>query len=101
MALLAPLKAEAFDVGKVLHIRVTQYCLRGRMFNGHYVHPGAMAVDRSVFHLGSRFYIPALKRKFVAEDTGGAIIGNHFDVWQKSCREAIQWGSRVVEVWKL
>jgi len=46
----------------------------------------SLATDRSVIPRGSRVYIEALKDTpargcFVAEDTGGAIIGKHIDVF--------------------
>jgi 3D (Asp-Asp-Asp) domain-containing protein len=46
----------------------------------------SLATDRSVLPKGSRVYIEALKDTpaggcFVAEDTGGAIIGKHIDVF--------------------
>jgi 3D (Asp-Asp-Asp) domain-containing protein len=47
----------------------------------------SIAVDPSVIALGSRVYIPAYKHDgyggwFVAQDTGGAISGNHIDVYR-------------------
>jgi 3D (Asp-Asp-Asp) domain-containing protein len=47
----------------------------------------SIAVDPSVIPLGSRVYIPAYRGDghggwFVAQDTGGAIIGRHVDVYR-------------------
>ncbi|HEY5318828.1 MAG TPA: 3D domain-containing protein [Solirubrobacteraceae bacterium] len=47
----------------------------------------SIAVDPSVIALGSRVYIPAYRADghggwFVAQDTGGAIIGRHVDVYR-------------------
>jgi 3D (Asp-Asp-Asp) domain-containing protein len=47
----------------------------------------SIAVDPSVIPLGSRVYIPAYRNDgyggwFVAQDTGGAIIGRHVDVYR-------------------
>jgi len=47
----------------------------------------SIAVDPSVIPLGSRVYIPAYRHDghggwFVAQDTGGAIIGRHVDVYR-------------------
>jgi len=47
----------------------------------------SIAVDPSVIALGSRVYIPAYSHDghsgwFVAQDTGGAIIGRHVDVYR-------------------
>jgi 3D (Asp-Asp-Asp) domain-containing protein len=47
----------------------------------------SIAVDPSVIPLGSRLYVPAYNHDghggwFVAQDTGGAINGNHIDVFR-------------------
>jgi 3D (Asp-Asp-Asp) domain-containing protein len=47
----------------------------------------SIAVDPSVIPLGSRVYVPAYSHDghggwFVAQDTGGAISGNHIDVYR-------------------
>jgi 3D (Asp-Asp-Asp) domain-containing protein len=47
----------------------------------------SIAVDPSVIPLGSRVYVPAYKHDgyggwFIAQDTGGAIGGNHIDVYR-------------------
>jgi 3D (Asp-Asp-Asp) domain-containing protein len=48
------------------------------------------AVDRRLIPRGSRIYIPAYRRIsggwFVAQDTGGAIIGRHIDVYRRPPR---------------
>jgi 3D (Asp-Asp-Asp) domain-containing protein len=48
--------------------------------------PNSLAVDRSVIPIGTRVMIPSLPAPwnttvFVADDTGGAIIGKHVDVY--------------------
>jgi 3D (Asp-Asp-Asp) domain-containing protein len=47
----------------------------------------SIAVDPSVIPLGSRVYLPAYRNDghggwFIAQDTGGAIIGRHVDVYR-------------------
>ena len=47
----------------------------------------SIAVDPRVIPLGSRVYIPAYRQDgyggwFIAQDTGGAIIGDHVDVYR-------------------
>ena len=42
----------------------------------------SLAVDPRLIPMGSRVYIPAYKRWFLAQDTGGAILGTHVDVYR-------------------
>jgi 3D (Asp-Asp-Asp) domain-containing protein len=42
----------------------------------------SIAVDPGLIPLGSRVYVPAYGRWFVAQDTGGAIRGRHIDVYR-------------------
>ena len=50
-----------------------------------------MAVDPRLIPLGSRVYVPAYRRIsggwFLAQDTGGAIIGRHLDVYRPPTAE--------------
>ncbi len=67
-----PLRGVSFAPGASLPLRFLQ----------------SIAVDPKVIPLGSRVYIPAYARDgyggwFVAQDTGGAIIGHHIDVYRK------------------
>src|SRR2546423_1828481 len=66
---------------------VTGYVLRGYTFTGTYVHPGTCAVDPRVIPLGSYITIAGLGTCH-AEDTGGAIIGYHIDVWVPTVAQA-------------
>jgi 3D (Asp-Asp-Asp) domain-containing protein len=48
---------------------------------------GSIAVDPRVIPLGSRVYIPAYRKDghggwFIAQDTGGGIIGRHIDIYR-------------------
>lgn len=60
--------------------------------------PNIIAVDPKVIPLHSQVYIPALKEKFFAEDTGGAIKGKKIDILVASNSEALRWGRRNIEV---
>jgi 3D (Asp-Asp-Asp) domain-containing protein len=66
---------------------VTGYVLRGYTYTGTYVHPGTCAVDPRVVPLGSYITISGLGTCH-AEDTGGAIIGYHIDVWVPTVAQA-------------
>ncbi|MBX5437051.1 MAG: LysM peptidoglycan-binding domain-containing protein [Alicyclobacillaceae bacterium] len=60
------------------------------------IHPTqgvTVAVDPHVIPYGTRLYIPGLGFR-VAEDTGGAIVGNHIDVFYKDVGTAIHFGVR-------
>lgn len=59
-----------------------------------------IAVDPSVIPYGSRVKIPALGNgTFIAEDTGGAINGNHIDVYMANGDIARQWGRKTVDIY--
>lgn|GEM_PF-6429910 len=54
---------------------------------------GVVAVDPQVIPLGTHLYIPGYGQA-IAEDTGGAIIGDHVDVCFDSQAQAESWGVR-------
>jgi 3D (Asp-Asp-Asp) domain-containing protein len=61
----------------------------------------SIAVDPAVIPLGSRVYIPAYRHDgyggwFVAQDTGGAINGNHIDVYRTPPRSPTDGGQYLV-----
>ncbi len=62
---------------------------------------GVAAVDKSVFPFGTVFHIPGYGYAR-AEDVGGAIKGNHIDLWFPSHAAAKQWGRKTlnVQVWR-
>jgi 3D (Asp-Asp-Asp) domain-containing protein len=69
---------------------ITGYTATGsRTATGTVPHWGTVAVDRNVIPLGSTVYIQGLGI-FRAEDTGGAVVGNHIDVFVNSAAEAYQ-----------
>ena len=60
---------------------------------------GTVAVDKRVIKLGSTLRIKGFPNTiFRAEDVGGAIKGNHIDVWFPSHREALKFGVRNINV---
>ncbi len=60
---------------------------------------GTVAVDRKIIKLGSKLKIDSFPETiFRAEDVGGAIKGNHIDVWFPSHKEALQFGVQNIVV---
>ncbi len=59
-----------------------------------------VAVDPRVIPLGTKLYIEGYGLA-IAEDTGGAVIGNKVDVYFDSYAEAANWGRRQVNVYIL
>ena len=65
---------------------------------GSYLRRGIIAVDPSVIPLGTRVYIPGYGEA-IADDTGGAIIGNRIDIAFDSHEEAIYFGRQQLEIY--
>ena len=61
---------------------------------------GIIAVDPSVIPLGTRVYIPGYGEA-IADDTGGAIVGNRIDIAFDSHEEAIYFGRQMLEIYIL
>lgn len=80
-----------------MKVIATAYCLRGITFSGTSVKKGVVAVDPKVIPLRSTLFIPGYGWA-KAEDTGGAIEGNRIDVWFPSCKQAIEWGVKHLEI---
>lgn len=55
-----------------------------------------IATDPTVIPTGSRVLIG--DHEYIAEDVGGAIKGNHIDIYFDSHQEALEWGRQTVEV---
>ena len=70
-----------------MQVLVTGYVDRGYTASGIYTHPGTCAVDPRVIPLGAYITINSLGTCH-AEDTGGAVIGYHVDVWVPTTAEA-------------
>lgn len=63
--------------------------------SGTRVHKGTMACPVQ-YSFGTEIEIEGMGI-FVCEDRGGAINGNHFDMWFESRGQALAWGKRTVE----
>ena len=59
---------------------------------------GIIAVDPDVIPLGTRVYIPGYGEA-IADDTGGAIVGNRIDIAFDSHEEAIWFGRQQLEIY--
>ena len=61
---------------------------------------GTIAADTSRYPFGTIMYIPGYGYGRV-EDRGGAITGDHIDLFFKSHKQALQWGKKTlpVKVW--
>ena len=62
--------------------------------SGTKVHKGTMACPPQ-YPFGTKVKIQSMGT-FVCEDRGGAIKGNHFDMWFESRTQALNWGKRIV-----
>lgn len=58
-----------------------------------------IAVDPEVIPLGAVVEING--QEYVAEDIGGAIKGNHIDIYMESHTEALEWGVQHHEVYPI
>lgn len=73
----------------------------GRTASGEKAKPGqTIAADTSVYPFGTIMYIPDYGYGKV-EDRGGAIKGNHIDLYFKSHKQALKWGkeTKQVKIW--
>jgi 3D (Asp-Asp-Asp) domain-containing protein len=62
--------------------------------SGTHVHRGTMACPPQ-YPFGTKIKIKNLGT-FICEDRGGAIKGNHFDMWFTSRKKALSWGKRTL-----
>lgn len=94
--------AEEAVYGRETEITVTGYSSTpdqcwGNPFitaSGARVHKGTMACPAE-YPFGTKIEIEGMGT-YVCEDRGGAIKGNHFDMWFESRGEALNWGVRTV-----
>ncbi|MCR5415154.1 MAG: 3D domain-containing protein [Kiritimatiellae bacterium] len=69
----------------------------GRTCSGTTAHRGTIAADPKLFKFGTRLEVPGYGEG-VVEDVGGAIKGDHIDLWFPTHEEARQWGRRKVRI---
>lgn len=73
----------------------------GKTASGRKAHPNeTIAADTKRYPIGTIMYVPGWGYGRV-EDRGGAIQGEHIDLYFKSHKQALQWGKRTkqVKVW--
>ncbi len=92
--LFIPYQKTGFMRYRVKHVGMTS--------SGAMVRPGSIAADTSIYPYGTVMYIPGYGYGRV-EDTGGAIKGQHIDVYRPNHWFARQWGVQTlkVKVWLL
>ncbi len=99
------LHEKAMKEGTVVYVSATAYSAYDPGC-GHYtasgtlLRHGVIAVDPSFIPLGTRVYIPGYGEA-VAEDTGGAIVGNIIDVAFDTHEEALAFGRQDLEIYIL
>lgn len=92
-----PLVVKTVDVRPTSSLKfvATAYSQKGKMANGQYVHPGAIAADPRVLPLGTIVVIEGMGT-FTVKDTGGAIKGNKIDIYMPNINNARKFGRRTV-----
>ena len=88
---------ERARAGERIAVSITAYCLDGRTRRGNPVRDGIIAVDRALFPLGREVDIAVgrtTQRRYLADDTGGAIRGARIDIWMADCTAARRFGRR-------
>lgn len=73
----------------------------GLTASGTMARPGTIAADTKIYPFGTVIYIEGYGYGRV-EDRGGAINGQHIDLYFRSHKQALEWGKRTVKVkiWK-
>jgi len=86
------------QVGDLVPVSLTQYCLQGTTRRDNYVRPGIVAADPRLFPL-ARYVEVFLGKKylgrFLVDDTGKNVKGATLDIWTSSCSEARRFGRQL------
>jgi len=72
---------------------VTCYDLSGLTKSGALAGPQSAAVDPGVIPLGTQIYVQGIGDR-TADDTGGAIVGDHVDIWEPTFGQCAAWGAQ-------
>ena len=84
--------------GKTMNVVAAAYTGHGTTSTGQKPSWGTIAVDPRVIPYGTKIYIPAFDKVFVANDCGGAIKGNKIDIFMNSNSECNNWGRKTIEI---
>jgi 3D (Asp-Asp-Asp) domain-containing protein len=79
---------------------VTCYDNYGYTRSGALAGPQSVAVDPRVIPMGSQIYVDGVGDR-TADDTGGAIIGHHIDIWEPTYGDCVDWGARTRAVYRV
>ena len=100
VAVAAAVTAPSGQCGRTLTVWATWYTAAsaggGSTATGTTVRKGTVAVDPRLIHLGTSLYIPGYGYG-VAEDTGGAVVGNIIDLGYGP-DDVMDWRSRYVDI---
>ena len=92
-------------IGRSVYVEATAYSpfdpgAGTHTARGNVVRRGIIAVDPRFIPLGTRVYIPGYGEA-IADDTGGAIIGNRIDIAFDTYNEAMRFGRQHIEIYIL
>jgi 3D (Asp-Asp-Asp) domain-containing protein len=79
---------------------ITCYDLTGLTRTGAMAGPQSAAVDPGVIPLGTQIYVQGIGER-TADDTGGAIIGDHVDIWEPTFDQCATWGAQDRPVYRV
>jgi 3D (Asp-Asp-Asp) domain-containing protein len=83
---------------KTMNVVAAAYTGHGTTSTGQKPMWGTIAVDPRVIPYGTKIYIPAFNKVFIANDCGGAIKGNKIDIFMNSKKECYNWGRKTIEI---
>ncbi len=91
------------NYGRVIYVEATAYSSQDPGLGlytarGNLVGHGIISVDPNFIPLGTRIYIPGYGEA-IADDTGGAIVGNRIDIAFDTYEEAINFGRQNIEIY--
>lgn len=92
-------KTNKKNVKRTLKVKAYAYTGHSMTSTGKVPKAGrTIAVDPRIIPYGSKIYIPALGRTYIAEDCGGGIKGNKVDIYMSSNRECYNFGVKYLTI---